>query len=186
MSINKLFTQIYLAVLVLIFTSQISYAQKFTEYEVKLVYLYQFSRFIDWPEDTFADSSKFIIGVYGNNPFGNMPDIVLKDKLFKGSKCSVINVTTIEDALQCNMIFFSGLKNYEILKLIKSIDNAPILLVGDQIDEFCLIGGMINFTKKESKYRFEVNPDVAKNAKLTMSSKLFSVAKIINKDEDNY
>lgn len=182
MSINKLFTQIYFTVLVLIFTSQLSFAQKFTEYEVKLVYLYQFSRFIDWPEGTFVDSSRFIIGVYGNNPFGNMPDIILKDKLFKGGESKVINITTIEDALKCNMIFFSGLKNYDILKLIKSLDNAPILLVGDQIDDFCIIGGMVNFTQKESKYRFEVNPDFAKNANLTMSSKLFSIAKIINKE----
>ncbi|MBI9067015.1 MAG: YfiR family protein [Salinivirgaceae bacterium] len=167
-------------------TSTISYAQKFTEYEVKMVYLYQFAKFVTWPDAALNKNPAFIIGVYGENPFGNLPDVIYKDKTFKGKPCKVIHIKKVEDAKNCQMIFFSGLKKYDVLKFIKELGNLPILLVGDQLDGFCYVGGMINFAPKDANYRFEVNPETAKSANITISSKLFAVAKIVNSDEDNF
>ena len=163
-----------------------SYAQKFTEYEVKMVYLYQFVKFVDWPPGAIDNKKEFIIGVYGNNPLGNLPNVIYKDKQFKGKNPKVINIQTAQDAQKCHMIFFSGLKKYDALKFIKSIENKPILLIGDQLEDFCEIGGMINFAPKDADYRFEINPDAAKAASITISSKLFAVGKVVGNDEDSF
>jgi hypothetical protein len=176
---------IVVIVLGVIFTSNsISFAQKYTEYEVKLVYLYQFAKFINWPQDTFNESSHFIIGVYGQNPFGDLPDIIYKDRLFKGKPCKVINVSSAKDAQKCHMLFISGLKKFDALMLIKQMELSSVLLVGDEIEDFCTIGGIINLTSKESSHRFEINPEEADIVKLSISSKLYAVAKIISGDNE--
>lgn len=166
--------------------TMLAYAQKFTEYEVKMVYLYQFAKFVDWPPDTFKDKTNFVIGIYGNNPLGNLSNVIYKNKLFKGRSCKVINIQNIQDAQKCQMIFFSGIKKYDVIKFIKTIEHKPILLVGDQLEDFCYIGGMINFAPKAADYRFEINPKVAKAADINVSSKLFTVGKVVSNDEDHF
>jgi hypothetical protein len=160
-------------------------AQKYNEYEVKAVYIYQFSKFINWPEPVDSTAT-FIIGVYGNNPFATFSNVIYEGKLFKGRKCVIRQISTKEEAFKCQMIFFSGVEKYTVLKFISKLKSAPILLIGDQIDDFCLIGGMINFTPKESEFRFEINPETTKTANLEVSSKLFAVGRIISDTEAKF
>lgn len=183
---NKKLYIVLLLFIALFKTSGDLHAQKFTEYEVKMVYLYQFAKFVEWPTNVIDTQSEFVIGVYGNNPLGNLPNVIYKDKLFKGKSCKVITVKSVQDAKKCQMIFFSGIKKYDALKFIKQINKAPILLVGDQLEGFCEIGGMINFAHKDADYRFEINPDVAKMANVQISSKLFAVGKVVGNEEDSF
>ena len=58
---------------------------KKSEYNVKAVYLYSFGRYVSWPEDAFASSqSAFIIGVLGDNPFGNALQQIARTKSVHG------------------------------------------------------------------------------------------------------
>ncbi len=44
------------------------------EYQLKAVFLFNFTQFIDWPADAFADGqAPFIIGVLGQKPFWYLP-----------------------------------------------------------------------------------------------------------------
>jgi len=53
---------------------------QYKEYEVKAAFMYNFLKFIDWPEDKMAsNSNQIIIGIIGQDPFGSAADI-LKDK----------------------------------------------------------------------------------------------------------
>ena len=40
-----------------------AHAQTSPEYQVKMAYLYKFSKFVDWPTRTFADSSAPLAGL---------------------------------------------------------------------------------------------------------------------------
>jgi hypothetical protein len=156
-----------------------TYAQKFTEYEVKAVYLYQFVKFVQWPENTPPIGEEFVIGIYGEDPFGDLPAKIYANKKFKGKNCKIVQLETMEDALQCKMVFISNVEKYKALKLINYLDGKPILVVGDNLEEFCQMGGMINFTEKTDKYRFEINQHAAKKSQIQISSKLFAVARLV-------
>jgi bifunctional DNA-binding transcriptional regulator/antitoxin component of YhaV-PrlF toxin-antitoxin module len=66
--------------------SELQSAQ-YKEYEVKAAFMYNFLKFIDWPEDkTAKGSSQIIIGVLGQDPFGSAADIL------KGKKVEDRNV----------------------------------------------------------------------------------------------
>jgi hypothetical protein len=175
-----------LGILIFMSISTFANAQKFNEYEVKAVYLYQFAKFVTWPPLVDIDNENFVVGIYGNNPFKDFSDVIYKDKLFKGKNCKIVQVKTPEDARACQMLFFSGVDKYSVLKFIASIKNQPVLLIGDNIEDFCQIGGMINFTHKDSKYRFQINPDAAKHASVQISSKLFAIAELIQSQEDTF
>jgi hypothetical protein len=42
-----------------------------TEYQVKAVFVYNFSRFVEWPPQSFtAPNEPFVIGILGSDPFG--------------------------------------------------------------------------------------------------------------------
>lgn len=46
-------------------------AQVSREYQLKAVFLFNFSRFTDWPPETFADpAAPLVIGILGKDPFG--------------------------------------------------------------------------------------------------------------------
>ena len=55
-----------------------------TEYQLKAAYLYHFAQFVDWPPSAFAETnSPLIIGVLGENPFGNDLQHVVQGKVLK-------------------------------------------------------------------------------------------------------
>ena len=57
-----------------------SNSAQYKEYEVKAAFMYNFLKFIDWPEEKMASNgNQIIIGIIGQDPFGSAADI-LKDK----------------------------------------------------------------------------------------------------------
>ncbi len=45
--------------------------QSINEFEIKAVFIYNFTQFIQWPEESFDPSQEgFVIGVLGENVFG--------------------------------------------------------------------------------------------------------------------
>jgi hypothetical protein len=56
-----------------------SQSAQYKEYEVKAAFMYNFLKFIDWPEDKVKSSNQITIGIIGQDPFGGAADI-LKDK----------------------------------------------------------------------------------------------------------
>ncbi len=57
-----------------------SKSAQYKEYEVKAAFMYNFLKFVDWPEGKMAgNGNQIIIGIIGQDPFGSAADI-LKDK----------------------------------------------------------------------------------------------------------
>ena len=50
-----------------------------SEYQVKAVFVFNFSQFVEWPQETFdAQGKPFVIGVLGTDPFGQRLDEAVK------------------------------------------------------------------------------------------------------------
>ncbi|MFL6530923.1 MAG: YfiR family protein, partial [Chthoniobacterales bacterium] len=55
------------------------------EYALKSVFLYNFCRFIEWPDSAFAGpNDPLIIGVIGDDPFGQMLDEAVAGESYHG------------------------------------------------------------------------------------------------------
>ncbi len=57
-------------------------SSRYKEYHIKAAFVYNFLKFVDWPEDKNAQSpGEITIGIVGNDPFGKAFDILIDKKV---------------------------------------------------------------------------------------------------------
>jgi hypothetical protein len=161
-----------------------SYSQSFTEYEVKAAYIYNFAKFVEWPDSIFpTKSSPIILGIYNGDPFGDILTKTFEGRSVNGRKWIIKYFKEPDKIEKCNILFIPKLEMIELLKVLNAVKNKSVLTVGDNVKDFCQTGGMLNFTPQNSKNRFEINNNEALKAKLIISSKLLILSKIIRTNE---
>lgn len=153
-----------------------------TEYEVKAAFLYNFAKFVEWPADSSAGNRDTItIAVLGHDPFGNVLDQTVADKTIRGRRISIRRVSTINEALACQIVFIGLSEERRLGDLIKALQGKSVLTIGET-EEFVHRGGIISFRIEGNKVRFEVNLQAAERARLTLSSQLLKLARIVTED----
>jgi hypothetical protein len=153
--------------------------EKNLEYKVKAAYLYNFTKFITWPEKTFSSSGdgNLNICVLGKDPFGHAIDL-LSNKVAKGHAVIIEYIDDIKSAAQCHVIFISKSEEKNINSIIEDLSTKNILTVSD-IDGFAVKGGCISLGVLRGKVRFNVNLQATYSADLKISAKLLELAKVV-------
>jgi len=155
-----------------------------TEYQVKATYLYNFSRFVEWPSKvTQAQSDPFVICVLGQDPFGPALNAILADETIAGKSVVAkripaaipVAILASQDAANCRVLFISSSEDKRLKEILTSLGTASVLTVSD-LPEFVRRGGMVQFVLEGNRVRFEVNLATAEHAGLTLSSELLKVA----------
>lgn len=148
------------------------------EEAVKTAFLYNFAKFVDWPPESFKnESSPFVLGIVGVDPFGASLD-TLKDKTVKGRKLIIRKLPRLENFEDCHILYISGSEKGSLKNLLTVLKNYNILTVSD-LDRFAQQGGMIGLVKSEGKISFEVNIETVQHSRLKFSSQLLKLAKIV-------
>ena len=123
------------------------------EYRIKSAFLFNFCKFISWPETSFSHpDAPLMITVLGKDPFGNALD-PLKGKKVRGHALEIKYAKNIETVKNCHLLFVSKSMTEQIDKIISHTQAFPIVTVGD-MENFASRGGMINFYMAENKIRF--------------------------------
>ena len=143
-----------------------------TEYRIKTAFLYNFSRFVSWPEAVLQGSSEFSLCTLGSTLFGEQLD-TLTGKTVHGKALVVKRLDRAEDILDCQLVFIG--QSDELNETLWILKERPVLTVSDAA-AFTENGGMIQFKVIDNKIRFSINADAARSAGLTISSKLLSLA----------
>lgn len=151
-----------------------------SEYQVKAVFLYNFAQFVDWPPDAVVDSqAPVVIGVLGENPFGETLDATVRGE-HRGTRSFVVRrYQHVEDVKGCDILFISRPEGDRPEGVLADLKRRPILTVSDA-DGFAEHGGMIGFVTDRSRIRLQINLGAAQAAHLTISSKLLRLAEVIN------
>lgn len=158
---------------------------QYSEYEIKAAYIFNFAKFIEWPDiKTKADT--IILAIYGPDPFGSVLEKTMIGRKAQGKDWKIIRTTNVTDIEGCHIVFIADIGKYETIQLIEKIKNKPILTIGDEMMQFCELGGIVNFTPQFSDQQFEINNDVAKSKGIFISPKLLLLAKIISNKEDEF
>lgn len=168
----------------LLLSAQALFAQ-YSEYEIKAAYIFNFAKFIQWPEEAMQTDT-LVLAIYKYDPFGIIIDKTMQGRKAQGKNWKIIRIDKIEEITKCHVLFISNIGTYETMKLIEKTKNKPILTIGDEIIGFCEMGGIINFTPQFSSHQFEINNEVALIHKISISPKLLTLAKIISNSEDEF
>ncbi len=147
-----------------------------TEYQLKAAFLFNFAKFVDWPPEAFAQGdSPLVIGVLGENPFGEDLKDAVQNKSIGSHPLTVRTANSLAEARKCHILFISTSENRRLRQVLEGVRDANVLTVGET-EQFLDSGGIINFTIQGQKIRFEINAAAAKRAGLKVSSKLLSLA----------
>jgi hypothetical protein len=154
------------------------------EYQVKAVFLYNFSQFVEWPTNAFPEAqTPLVIGVLGENPFGNYLEETVRGEAVNKHPLVIQHYRQAEDIKACHILFISQSKMGRLDQILASLKGRNILTVGDA-EGFSLRGGMIRFITEKNKIRLRINLEAAKAASLTISSKLLRPAEIVAPGKD--
>ena len=145
-----------------------------TANQVKAVFLFNFSKFVTWtPEAT--NNSPFVIGILGNDPFGNYIDRVVEGEKASGQPIVVQRFDDVKDIKTCHILYINKTNGAEIAR---SLAGRNILTVCDA-DNFATSGGIVRFYEENNHLRLQINVRQAKAAELQISSKLLRIANVI-------
>lgn len=150
------------------------------EYQVKAVFLYNFTQFVDWPAEAFAaPDAPLVIGILGQDPFENYLDDVVRGEKAGGHPIVVKRFRDIESARDCQLLFVGGEESRRPQAVAAALKDRTILTVGDS-EDFSKRGGMIDFVTRQGKIRLQINVGMVRAANLAVSSKLLRLADIVD------
>lgn len=151
-----------------------------TEYQVKAAYLYNFGKFVSWPDaHSGAPSDPFEICILGDDPFGTVLEAVVKGGTISGRNAVAKRIATTVGIDSCRILFISSSEDPRLKDILASLENLQVLTVSD-MPQFADRGGMIQFVQQNSRIRFEVNLKNAEHSGLILSSELLKVAVRVN------
>jgi hypothetical protein len=162
--------------------AQTSDSSDSSEYLIKAGFIYNFAKFVEWPATTFSQpDSPIVIGILGTDPFGAIIDRIVEDKKIGGRGFIVKRLKwskDLKELKECKIVFVSSSEKGHLDDFVQALKGLPILTVGET-PGFAERGGIIRFTLEDNKVRFEVNVEAAHQADLTISSRLLTLARII-------
>ncbi len=176
------------------------------EYDVKAAFIYNFMKFVEWPEKDQTEESQqsdqlppMIIGVLGNNPFGNafLP-IIGKD--IQGRKIYFVEIDSYsafyeysrnqanawneyreqyqEIIRKCDVLFICDSEKKYTANLLSLTSGNTILTISD-IPQFAENKGMVGFVKDNNKIRFDVNFNNANKENIKIRAQLLKLARTV-------
>jgi len=155
-----------------------------TEYQVKAVFLFNFSQFVDWPAAAFSDAqSPLVIGVLGNDPFGGVLDEIVRGETVNGRPLAVRRYRSIGEIETCHILFIDRSQAGQLDSVLAALKDRSVLTIGE-FEGFEQHGGIVRFVTVDNKIRLRINLAAAQQAHLTISSKLLRPAQIVASGED--
>ncbi len=148
------------------------------ESQVKAAFLLNFTKFAEWPTESFTDpSSPISICVAGEDPIEPVLEQMVAGETVGGRRVAVLRAPA-DPAKSCQLLFVSKTEK-EVPKLLAGAGR-NVLTVGES-EGFLAQGGMINFVLETRRVRFDINQKAVVNSALKLSSKLFNVARQVEK-----
>ena len=163
-------------------------AGEVSEYAVKAAYLYNFTQFVEWPATALMPGkSPLVIGVLGDDPFGEALDDAIQDKTAGGHPLQVKRLGSFSAGMgpqmaKCQVLFISYSEKDRLAEILKALKVASTLTVSE-IDQFPVKGGAVQFEQEGQRITLTINLAAVKKAKLSMRSQLLSVAKLYQPED---
>ena len=152
-------------------------AEEPSESQVKAAFVYNFPKFIQWPNSTLpSGESKMTLCILGDDPLVDSLES-LTGKIISGRQLSVRRIKGPDDASRCQIVYIGKSERDQTRNILKGMKEG-VLTIGE-MNHFASLGGIINFVIVENKVSFEINIDAAERAGLKISSQLLKLAKIV-------
>jgi hypothetical protein len=149
--------------------------------ELTAAFLINFVKFTTWPSDVLQDDDPIVVCVIGNDRVRDALVQLTQSQSVNDHPLAVERRSLDRPVDGCHVIYGAGLDGKNAQWLIGTAMGRGILTVSDLTD-FAQRGGVANFFIDGGRMRFAVNPAAAERARLRISSKLLTLAKVVRDD----
>lgn len=144
-----------------------------TNAKIKAVYLYNFSKYVEWPDD--YKSGSFVVTVVGNNS-SMLAELDKMSQKKVGSQAISIRSISSPSALEKSNIVFVPFESSPLLPEVMNKVKGHSTLVVTEKPGLTKQGAAINFVIRGNKQLFELSKTNAERYKLKVSSNLSALA----------
>ena len=154
------------------------------EYQIEAAFLFNFTQFVEWPAAAFQDpKSPLVIGVLGEDPFGSYLDDIVRGEAVNGHPLMIERYRSAQDIRRCHILFIADSERKNFNATLLGLKGQHVMTVSN-LEGFARVGGIVRFRVVDSRLRFLVSIDAAREAQLIISSKLLKHADVIGRTED--
>ena len=147
-----------------------------SEHAVKAAFLYNFAKFVEWPEGAFRSPGEpMTFCVLGEGPFGDELERAVAGKTVAGRPVAVLRMSQLAGLGECRILFVGASERPRFDQILAAVGERAVLTVGED-DAFVRAGGIIGFVVRQSRVRFRIERDPAIRAGLRLSSRLLELA----------
>lgn len=152
-----------------------------SEYGVKAVFLFNFTRYLEWPEENGLEFCP--IAVLGKSEIlAPLREIAAK----KNSGSRSIQIRECRDVAEIDrprILFLSASAADLLPEVLAAVRGTDVLVVGET-EGFGSRGVPVNFVLREGTVRFEINVQALKNAGIQASSQLLKLAILVETETE--
>jgi hypothetical protein len=141
------------------------------EYQLKAAFLFNFAKFVAWPD---APGQPLVIAIVGDDPFGPVLDTAVRGKSVNNRPLEVRRLGYADDMSGCQIVYVSGSERRHLQELLRRIGGG-VLTVGE-VPQFVRDGGVIRFLLDGNRVRFQINAEAVERHGLKIHSQLMSLA----------
>lgn len=158
-------------------------AQTASAHALKAAFLYNFAKFTEWPADALKAGGRMELCVAGDSLVADALERTIEGRLLDGHPL-VVRVVDLDGEIgSCHLLYASGPAVPRWMQVVRASQHAPTFTVSDRRG-FARDGGVAELIQEEDRLRFAINVAAAKRARLTLSSKLLSLATVIKERGD--
>ena len=162
---------------VLVLCTRVGAQAQMEEHEAKAAFVLKLVNFVEWPSG--SGQTSLTIGTIGADETGDALMKLANGKSVNGKSVAVRRLAPEADLKGIDVLYIGSSQAKNLASLLDRARGGNVLTIGET-DGFDQHGGIVNLLISDGRIKFEVNPHAAEKAHLQISSRLLSLATIVN------
>lgn len=147
-----------------------------TETQAKASALFNFARYVEWPERAFASrEAPLVFCLAGRDSLASSVG-TFEGRVLNGRSTQLRRVLGTEDVKGCHVLYVGEPEERRLLPMLRAVAGEPVLTVSD-VSGANELGGAIAIVLEDGRIRFDINRGALEQAQLRASSNLLRLAR---------
>jgi hypothetical protein len=143
--------------------------------EIRAAFIYNFAKFVEWPQATFATTSSPLQLCAFSGSTGGTPLNLIDGRLAQGRAIKLITITSPVDAEKCQILYLTAAHRAAWFSALPELSLRPVLTISEDVN-FIDNGGIVSLFIEQDHVRFRVNLTAAQQNGLKFSARILQLA----------
>lgn len=158
----------------------VSAAQSEDERAVRAAFVFNVSRYVEWP----GEKKELVIGFIGTRDTGEFLQKMLDGRKSESRPIHVMLFPSDDELSQCSILYIAESQAKKTHNTLDKVEGKSILTIGEA-DTFARDGGMVGLVEVGNQIHMEVNPEAAQHAGIKIGPRLLNLARIVRPGTSN-